>query len=224
MTIFFNLIYFIILYSSLELSVKASSSLTGLAGKEDVSVLVCSRSSTLTHLTRDEALIQGGDQEAIKRKFYGLLQGGSIRLEERSVYDFLSKWPPVERERTADYYPTYGYERNSEAAREFNDTLVERDDQEAIKRKLDGLIRGGDMPSLKEWEGALRGPPGSCVSAYGIYCNRYWHPYPTYGYKKNPTAAEEFKVLITIKPALLGILKTHIENEDLLKIILRYMC
>jgi hypothetical protein len=54
------------------------------------------------------------DQEAIKRKIEGL----------------------------AGYYGYYGSGRNLAAAREFNENLVEKGDQEAIERKIIGLIDG----------------------------------------------------------------------------------
>jgi hypothetical protein len=119
----------------------------------------------------NEELIVKGDPQAIRRKIEGLAYGGD-RYRVQSTHSLYGSYR---------FHPTYGYEKNPQAAREFNDSLIERGDQEAIKRKINALTRGGDAYEVTDW------------FDYMPSVTRY---YPTYGYEKDPEAAKEFEKFI----------------------------
>jgi hypothetical protein len=120
----------------------------------------------------NDILAKRGDKEAISRKIEGLTRGGDT-YQKRSVYGGSAYGKPF-----THYYPSYGYKKNPEAAREFNDILVEEGDQQAITRKIEGLTRGGDIYHQNEVVQSVT------------------HCYPTYGYEKNPQAAREFNEIL----------------------------
>ena len=149
-------------------------------------------------------LVERSDQAAINCKIEGLACGGDA-YESCDPYHL----GPIKR-----YYPTYGYEKDLKAAKELNDMLVERGDEKAITRKINGLTRGGD-----------RYGRGESYRGYPRYSSRYpTYYYPTYGYEKNPKAAGEFEKFIKILPFLSKVLNKYTPlPKDLQTIILRYI-
>jgi hypothetical protein len=119
----------------------------------------------------NDSLIENGDQKAITRKIEGLAHGGD-RYNVQSTHSLHG---------SCRFHPTYGYEKNPEAARKFNNELVARGDQEAIKRKISALTHGGDGYEVTDWFDFM-----PSVTRY----------YPTYGYVKDPEAAREFEEFI----------------------------
>lgn len=110
----------------------------------------------------NDLLVKIGDQEAIKRKIYGLTHGYyGYKKDPEAVKEFKKiLWEKEDQETIRTKieglaYGYYGYEKDAEAATALNETLIKKRDQQAIRRKIVGLNNVG------------------------------------YGYEKNPSAAKD---------------------------------
>lgn len=112
----------------------------------------------------NDILVAKGDNEAIQRKLYGISCGGN---SYRVITD-VGGYNRLGYQITSGYTkqsPTFGYEKNPRLAREYNDNLIERGDEETIKRKLTAL-----------WQGDVNGATDALL----------------YGYRKDPEEARKF--------------------------------
>lgn len=138
----------------------------------------------------NDRLIEVGDPEAIKRKIKGL-SGDNRHMV--NIGDYLDKWVEV-------IDPDYGYKKDLEALREFNDSLVEKESLEAVERKVEGLAEGKDgypkdPNAARELNESLvkKGNQEAIKRKIdGFFAGKY-------GYEKKPQAAREFNESLVAK-------------------------
>jgi hypothetical protein len=106
----------------------------------------------------NELLVERGDQKAISTKIIGLAEGDHSYDKDLEAAKIVIESLGIQNANTWKYHGLlqgkYGYEKDLIAAREFNELLVERDDPEAIVRKIKGLT--GEQYGYKKDSSVVR--------------------------------------------------------------------